>query len=148
MTSTDFWNDRDMFPSGDFVRFEAIGDSVEGVITAMRRHVFDDGKVAPQLELDTDDGPRTLTAGQIRLKAELAERRPQVGDHLTVTLIGIEKRPGGKTMKEFRVTVGAPPTVTHPPTATLAAQIKADKARLASRLAAQPRTPNTADAPF
>jgi hypothetical protein len=95
-----------MFQSGDFIRFDNVGDTVSGTITGVRKHMFEDGKVVPQIELDTADGPKTLTAGQVRLKAALAEKRPGVGDLLTVTLTSIEKRAGGKTLKEFSVIVG------------------------------------------
>lgn len=133
------WDDKEMFPSGDFVKFETIGDTVTGRITALRRHMFDDGKVVPQLELDTPEGPKTLTAGQIRLKAELAEKRPNVGDRITITLQSIEKRPGGKTMKQFHVAVEPAPQAG----GTIADQLKADRARLAAA-----RTPLPDDAPF
>jgi hypothetical protein len=46
-----------------------------------------------------------LTAGQVRLKAALAEQRPEAGDHLTVTLKQVEKRSGGKTLKHFDVEI-------------------------------------------
>lgn len=105
-TATDFWSDPEMFQSGDFVKFENVGDTVTGTITAVRKHMFDDGKIVPQIEVDTADGPKTITAGQIRLKAALAEKRPGVGDLLTITLSDIEKRAGGKTLKHFNVTVG------------------------------------------
>lgn len=104
--STDFWSDPEMFSSGDFIKFDNVGDTVSGTITGVRKHMFEDGKVVPQIELDTQDGAKTLTAGQVRLKAALAEKRPGVGDLLTVTLTGIEKRAGGKTLKEFSVVVG------------------------------------------
>lgn len=106
MTVNDFWSDPEMFQSGDFIKFENVGDTVTGTITAVRKHMFDDGKVVPQIELDTADGPKTVTAGQIRLKAALAEKRPGVGDQLTITLSEIEKRAGGKTLKHFQVVVG------------------------------------------
>ena len=106
MTTNTFWDDKEMFSSGDFVSFEAVGDTVSGTITAVRKHMFDDGKVVPQIELDTAEGPKTLTAGQIRLKTALAEKRPSVGDLLTVTLTDIEKRQGGRTLKHFDVVVG------------------------------------------
>jgi hypothetical protein len=106
MSTDAFWSDPEMFQSGDFIKFDVVGDTVTGTITAVRKHMFEDGKVVPQIELDTADGPKTLTAGQVRLKASLAEKRPGVGDLLTVTLTGIEKRAGGKTLKEFSVVVG------------------------------------------
>lgn len=107
------WDDPELKVGGEFVTFENSGDTVSGVITAVRSHRFDDGKVVPQILLVDDETgeDRTMTAGQIRLKVALAEQRPEAGDHLTVTMTGIEKRAGGKTLKLFDVAVnrgGAP----------------------------------------
>lgn len=103
---TDFWDDPDLRSGGAFVRFENPGDTIAGTIQAVRKHTFDDGSVAPQILLVDDDGEeRTISAGQVRLKAALAEERPAVGDHLTVTLTKVEKRGGGKTLKHFDVAV-------------------------------------------
>ncbi|MEU5946286.1 hypothetical protein ABZ793_12080 [Micromonospora sp. NPDC047465] len=100
------WDDPEIREGGAFVKFENVGDTVSGTVTAVRSHRFDDGKVAPQILLTTDDGEeRTVTAGQVRLKAALAEKRPEAGDHLTVTFTQNEKRAGGKTLKHFEVTV-------------------------------------------
>lgn len=117
----DFWSDPEMFGSDEYIKFEAVGDTVTGTILAIRKHMFDDGKVVPQIELDTADGARTLTAGQVRLKVGLQEIRPKVGDTITVTLTNVEKRSGGKTLKHFDVTKGVPATVTAPATAAPAA---------------------------
>ena len=107
MSADAFWDDKEMFDSGEFVKFENVGDTISGTITAIRKHMFDDGKVVPQISITTTDGvDRIVTAGQIRLKAALAEKRPGVGDLLTITLADIEKRSGGKTLKHFDVTVG------------------------------------------
>jgi len=106
------WDDPELAVVNDYVKFEAIGDRVSGNITGVFAHRFDDGKVVPKIMLETDDGEIALTAGQVRLKAALAEQRPEVGDNLTVTLTEIEKRAGGKTLKHFDVVVvrgkGAP----------------------------------------
>lgn len=92
--------------SNEFVKFDKVGDTVSGKVENIGRKTWDDGSISPQLDLLTDDGDaRTLTAGQVRLKLALAEQRPEVGDHLTVTLTQIEKRSGGKTLKHFDVTV-------------------------------------------
>ena len=100
------WDDPELNSSGNFVKFDKVGDSVAGIIVAIRRHRFDDGNLVPQVELRCDDGEdRTLTAGQVRLKLALVEQRPDEGDHLTVTLTQIEKRGGGKTLKHFDVKV-------------------------------------------
>lgn len=108
------WDDPELRSSSDYVKFENVGDTVTGAVLSVRAHRFDDGKVVPQILLDTVDGERTLTAGQVRLKAMLAEKRPEVGDSLSVTLTNVEKRAGGKTLKDFEVVVqrgaGAAPT--------------------------------------
>ncbi len=99
------WDDPEMRIASDYVSFNEIGDTVTGTVTGVYAHRFDDGKVVPKIMLDTADGEVALTAGQVRLKAELSEKRPDVGDTLTVTLIDIEKRAGGKTLKHFDVSV-------------------------------------------
>ena len=114
------WDDPEMRTASDYASFNEVGDSVSGVVTGVFAHRFDDGKVVPKIMLDTADGEIALTAGQVRLKAELSEKRPEVGDTLTVKLTEIEKRAGGKTLKHFDVNVvkgtGAPvaaaPTMT------------------------------------
>jgi hypothetical protein len=109
------WDDPELRVGGDFVKFENVGDTISGTISAVRAHRFDDGKVAPQILLTTDDGEeKTITAGQVRLKVALSEERPEAGDHITITLSNVEKRAGGKTLKHFEVKVtrgnGAPAT--------------------------------------
>jgi hypothetical protein len=115
--SASVWDDPDLRVGGEFVKFENVGDTISGTVNAVRAHRFDDGSVAPQILLTTDDGEeRTVTAGQVRLKAELATQRPEPGDHVTITHTEVEKRSGGKTLKHFKVEVrhgGAPaPTPT------------------------------------
>ena len=99
------WDDPEMRIASDYAKFEAIGDTVSGTVTGVYAHRFDDGKVVPKIMLDTPDGEIALTAGQVRLKAALSEKRPEVGDVLTVKLTEIEKRAGGKTLKHFDVNV-------------------------------------------
>lgn len=116
------WDDPDLRVGGEFVKFENVGDSVSGTVNAVRAHRFDDGSVAPQILLSTDDGEeRTVTAGQVRLKAELAAQRPEPGDHVTITFTEVEKRSGGKTLKHFKVEVnrGGKPTSTPQPAAAV-----------------------------
>ena len=112
------WDDPEMRTASDYASFNEVGDSVSGVVTGVFAHRFDDGKVVPKIMLDTAEGEIALTAGQVRLKAELSEKRPEVGDTLTVKLTEIEKRAGGKTLKHFDVDVtkgtGAPVVVAAP----------------------------------
>ena len=115
------WDDPEMRTASDYASFNEVGDSVSGIVTGVFAHRFDDGKVVPKIMLDTADGEIALTAGQVRLKAELSEKRPEVGDTLTVTLTEIEKRAGGKTLKHFNVVVvkgGKPAPAAAAPTLT------------------------------
>lgn len=103
---TSIWDDKAIKGNANFVKFEAVGDKVSGRIDSVKKHSFEDGSVAAQILLTTDEGEeKTLTAGQVQLKAKLAELRPEVGDHITITLTQIEKRGGGKTLKHFDVQV-------------------------------------------
>jgi hypothetical protein len=105
MTSQSVWDDPSL-KSGEFVKFETVGDSIAGVINSIRVHTWPDGSAAPQIALTTDQGEdRTMTASQVQLKAALATQRPDVGDHIAVRYTSEEKRSGGKTLKHFDVKV-------------------------------------------
>ena len=99
------WDDPSLQVGGDYVKFENVGDSVSGELLSVGIHKWNDGTVSPQLIIRTEDGEKTVTAGQIRLKAELAEKKPEAGDLIKITLSDIEKRQGGKTLKHFDVQV-------------------------------------------
>jgi hypothetical protein len=100
------WDDPEMKVNDDFVKFDTIGDTVTGTILHVKAHRFDDNNDAPQILLRLDDGAeKTVTAGQVRLKAALADKRPEAGDRITITLSNIEARGGGKTLKHFDVAV-------------------------------------------
>jgi hypothetical protein len=114
------WDDPEVKSNDNYIKFDNVGDTVTGKILSIKKHTFDDGKVVPQILLDVAGEEKTLTAGQIRLKAELAEKRPGVGDVLTVTLSDIEKRSGGKTLKHFTVALGGAPAPAATPTPQVA----------------------------
>lgn len=103
------WDDKDVIATGDYIRFENVGDSVEGVVSEIVKHTFVDDetgerRVAPKLTIICTDGvERILTAGQVRLRLKLVELRPEVSDYLKITLTENEKR-GKKTLKHFDVT--------------------------------------------
>jgi len=104
------WDDPSIRTGGDYVRFENPGDNVNGTVTYVGIHTFEDGKRAAKLVISTADGEMTLTAGQVQLASKLAEARPEVGDIVDITYTRSEKRAGGKTLKHFSVEVkkGAP----------------------------------------
>lgn len=108
MAELSVWDDPDLAIGGDYVKFENEGDTVSGVIVAVRKQVWDDGSACPQLVLDVDGEEKVVTAGQIRLQIALREQRPAKGQHITITMTDIEKRNGGKTIKNFNVEVGHP----------------------------------------
>lgn len=143
---TSVWDDPELRTGGDFIKFDNVGDTVAGTINAVRAHRFDDGKVAPQILLTTDDGEeKTVTAGQVRLKVALAEQRPEQGDHITITLAQIEKRAGGKTLKHFDVQVRQSGSAPAPQPAPAAAQAPATPAlALAPAPQAAPAAPAAA----
>jgi hypothetical protein len=97
--------------SGDFVKFTNVGDQIVGVIKEIREGKDFNGSPCPELILETEDGEeKTLTAGQVRLKALLAEKRPQVGDKVRITYSGVgAASPGKAPPKEFTVEVKAGP---------------------------------------
>jgi hypothetical protein len=99
------WDIPELQSTSAYVKFENPGDTVTGTVINISAHKWDDGSVSPQILLQTADGQQTVTAGQVRLKAMLAERRPEVGDTLTITHTEVEKRAGGKTLKLWDVDI-------------------------------------------
>jgi len=91
--------------SGSYINFEKVGDSVEGSVVSVGLQTWKDGTIAPKIVINTREGERTLTAGQIRLKMALAEKRPEQGDFISVKFTAVEDRGGGKTLKHFDVEV-------------------------------------------
>jgi hypothetical protein len=114
------WDDPELHVSDDYVKFETPGDTITGTITALRIHRFDD-KPVPQIVIRTPEGhDRTVTGGQARLKALLTEKRPEIGDTITITMTNVEKRAGGKTLKHFEVEVSNGVSPVAPATSTAA----------------------------
>lgn len=99
------WDDPSL-STGDYVKFENVGDEIVGTILDVSVHTWpEDGSKSPKLVIDTTDGERVLTAGQVQLKVKLAEARPEAGDRIKIVHTSVEKRSGGKTLKHFDVTV-------------------------------------------
>lgn len=102
------WDSLELNAPKNYVNFETIGDSAEGVVTEVGLQNWSDGTFAPKITLSNELGSKIITAGQIRLKIALIEKRPEVGDYLSVTLTQIENRGNGKTLKHFDVIVNKP----------------------------------------
>ena len=100
-----YWDEPGIAIVSDYVKFENVGDTISGVIVDLGIQTWQDGSKSPKLTLRTADGDKVLTASQVQLKQKMAELRPEVGDQIKVTLEGVEKLQGGKTMKVFNVAV-------------------------------------------
>ena len=101
--SDDIW---DSFPSGDFVKFATIGDTVSGTVTGIRVGEDFNGRPCPVIDLATADGPRTVTCGQANLSAQIKAMRPKVGTALTITYTSEAKAEKGMK-KVFTITAAA-----------------------------------------
>jgi hypothetical protein len=99
------WDSPELNISKKYANFDSIGDSVEGIVTDVGLQNWSDGTFAPKITLSSETEEKIITAGQIRLKIALAEKRPEVGDYLKVSLIHIEDRGAGKMLKHFQVDV-------------------------------------------
>lgn len=129
------WDEPDLRVGGEYVKFEKVGDSIAGTVTAVRAHRFDDGSVAPQVLLTTDDGEdKIVTCGAVRLKMAMAEQRPEPGDHVRIELSEEEKRAGGKTLRHWNVVVTRGDNAPAAPPAA-AGEAKVDTAAAAAALA-------------
>lgn len=97
--------------TGDWVRFDQVGDGVVGVIKAIRQGTDFNQNPCPELILETDGGEeKTVTAGQVLLKSALAEKRPNVGDKIRIVYSGIgDAKPGKAPAKQFTVDVKTGP---------------------------------------
>lgn len=93
--------------SGSFVKFDEIGDSVEGEVVLVQEGQDFNGNPCPELIIETPGaGTKTVTAGQAMLKVALAEKQPQKGDRVRITYSGHgEGKPGRAPSKLFEVVV-------------------------------------------
>jgi len=101
--------------TGDFPdrwKPETEGDKITGIVKSVRIATMPDGNRYPSLTLVASGVEREVLASQTQLLRLLAEKKPNVGDTLTIEFTRIEKLAGGKTMKHFNVTVTAGKTNT------------------------------------
>lgn len=100
--------------SGDYVKFNEVGDQVIGIIKEVREGRTFNNDPCPELVLEVEDengvDEKTVTASQVMLKAALAEEAPQVGDKIRITYSGVgQAKPGQAPPKEFTVDVKTGP---------------------------------------
>lgn len=91
--------------TGEFVKFEQVGDMVTGSIVGIRAHTFDADKgPVPLIDIEPRGGgdPVTLSVDKVDLRFKLAEIDPQIGDDLRVKFTGTQKVANG-TKKVFEV---------------------------------------------
>ncbi len=82
--------------SGEWVRFDNIGDKVVGHVVGVRAVTFPgDDEETVIIDMDTGgEASVSLKLGPKNLKRQLVELGPQVGDKLGVTFTGTERLPG------------------------------------------------------
>lgn len=97
-----FWDDPDVKVSTDWMKFDAVGDNVEGTIAKLGKKTWPDGSVGIEITFKEEDVP-AVTASQVLLKTALFNLKPEAGDKVRIELGAVEKRPGGKTLKQFKV---------------------------------------------
>lgn len=94
-------NDWSSIPTGGgfYVKWEQIGDRVVGTLTAKGIGEDFNGNPCPKLDIETDEGPVTVNAGQANLKAQLLDlnvnNRLPVGCQIRIEFTGKEKAEKG-----------------------------------------------------
>jgi len=91
--------DWDSFDTSGFVKFATVGDKAVGTITGLRTGEDFNGNPCPVIDIDTADGPRTISCGQAALKATIRELgqkgEVKVGRTISVTYTGDVKATKG-----------------------------------------------------
>lgn len=92
-------------PTGEFNRWkpETPGDKIHGKITSLRIATMPDGRKLPALTIATDLGDRDMLASQTVLLRLLAEKKPTIGDIITIVYEREERLANGRTLKHFNV---------------------------------------------
>ncbi len=98
----------DQLPKGAFAKFTTIGDKVVGDVTGVAIGEDFNGKPCPQLTIVEDDGNEVIvTAGQANLKAQIIEKRVEVGDRISIRLDSeVPRTKGSLKVFEVKVTKG------------------------------------------
>jgi hypothetical protein len=102
--SDDFWAEFERYSDEDApeFKFDKIGDAIVG---RLRHRAILDTKYGrkPKLVIETDEGLRTIWAGQAQLTRKLGELKPTVGDKIGIRWTGEDDTGQGNPMKVFAV---------------------------------------------
>lgn len=103
--SSEIWSSFKTQSSG-WARWNDKGDKVEGTVKEIRVGVDMNGNRCPEVVVTQDDDTDiTVTASQAQLRSKLIASPMSVGDYITITFEGTERREGGRTLKTFSVEV-------------------------------------------
>jgi hypothetical protein len=99
---SDYWSRHQL--ASRWVRWDEPGDSITGKVVELRDGQGYKGDSVPELLLDTVDGEKILTAGQVDLRKGLSAAQPEVGDEITIRFTGYGQAKGGQNPpKHFAV---------------------------------------------
>lgn len=100
------WNKYKSSEGSRFFKFEGIGDSISGTIVSIEEGKDFNQKACPELLIETDEGNKQVTCGQVMLQSALAEKEPEEGDFIAITYYANgEGKPGRAPAKLFKVDV-------------------------------------------
>ena len=88
--------------SGLFAKWQTVGDNITGTITRVYTREDMNGQPRPALDIDTEQGPRTVTCSQANLLPQIVAAKPRTGDHISITFTGEEKANLG-SRKVFKI---------------------------------------------
>ena len=92
--------DWDSMSDSPYIKWDAPGDTVTGMITAVSVGQDFNGNPCPVINLTTPDGEeRILSCGQANLKSQIVTEKPAPGSTITVTYTHDEK--AAKGMKKM-----------------------------------------------
>ena len=111
-TQPDYANDPDLQAGGDWVKWDAVGDSVTGVVTGFRKgpaRIKADGtsKTNGVYEITKEDeSVVNIEIGQVFLKGLFKDEQVAIGDTVRITYSADEKIAGkASSMKKFTLEV-------------------------------------------
>lgn len=101
------WQEFERPTGGDYNRWkpETEGDQISGIINSIRVATMPDGNKYPSLTIDVAGDKFEVLVSQTQLLRLVAEKKPNIGDTITIKFTRVEKLAGNKTLKHFEVLV-------------------------------------------